>query len=74
MRRRRITGAKAAGRARRLGLIRGSPLGFRDMVEGKRKAACGFLGVGAFRQGRAAATVKLPEKLINRNPPPGALD
>lgn len=34
------------------------------MVEGKRKAAGGFLGVGAFRQGRAAA-VEWPGKLIN---------
>ena len=42
------------------------------MVEGKRKAAGGFLDVGAFRQGRAAA-VELPGKLINNESPPRAL-
>lgn len=39
------------------------------MVEGKRKAARGFLGVGACQRGRAAATVKLPGKLINSESP-----
>lgn len=43
------------------------------MVGGKRKAARGFLGVGARRR-ETATTVKLPGKLINRNPPPGSLD
>ena len=44
------------------------------MEEIERKAGGGFLGVGACRRGRAAATVELPGKLINRNPPPGALN
>ena len=38
-------------------------------LEGKRKAASGFLGVGACRRGRAVATVKLPGKLINNESP-----
>ena len=43
------------------------------MVEGKRKAARGFLGVGACQRGGAAATVKLPGKLINNESPARAL-
>lgn len=42
-------------------------------LEGKRKAASGFLGVGACRRGRAVATVKLPGKLINNESPRPAL-
>ena len=56
---------QSRGKGEKAGIDTGSPAGgLPDMVERKRKDAGGFLDVGAFRQGRAAA-VELPRKLIN---------
>ena len=63
-------GARAAGREG--GIIETGKPGERASeiwLEGKRKAASGFLGVGACRRGRAVATVKRPGKLINNESP-----
>ena len=62
-RRRRIAGARAAGREG--GIIETGKPGERASeiwLEEKRKAGGGFLGVGACRRVRTAATVKLPGK------------